>query len=272
MLERVARRLHAQHVELEVSDEAVDYLADAGYDPQYGARPLRRAIQRMLDDELSERLLAGEIEPGQHVRVDVSDGALPFEVRAEGRAGAVGAGTKAVTTGVEARGDRAVGQEPSPASPSAFAAMTQVLPPASRPALDDLRGSRRPPGPRSQGDWPPRTCSCTCCPSSARGNQEVAEKLQDDLGDAAATAVGVPPRWRCSGSSSSLVLQWAAEQPRDEGESRPCRLRRPCRRLQRLQRPHRLSRAAQAADESHAGRRLLRDPRAAPRLERPPPA
>jgi ATP-dependent Clp protease ATP-binding subunit ClpC len=76
LLDRVARRIHAQGVELEVSDEAVEYLANAGFDPQYGARPLRRAIQRLLEDELSERLLAGEIEPGQHVRVEVRDGKL----------------------------------------------------------------------------------------------------------------------------------------------------------------------------------------------------
>ena len=79
LLDRVARRMRAQGVELEVSDEAVQYLANAGFDPQYGARPLRRAIQRLLEDELSERLLAGEIEPGQRVRVDLRDGRLNVE-------------------------------------------------------------------------------------------------------------------------------------------------------------------------------------------------
>jgi ATP-dependent Clp protease ATP-binding subunit ClpC len=79
LLARVARRMHAQDVELEVSDEAVQYLANAGFDPQYGARPLRRAIQRLLEDELSERLLAGEIEPGQRVRVNLRDGRLSAE-------------------------------------------------------------------------------------------------------------------------------------------------------------------------------------------------
>jgi ATP-dependent Clp protease ATP-binding subunit ClpC len=79
LLARVARRMHAQGVELEVSDEAVQYLANAGFDPQYGARPLRRAIQRLLEDELSERLLAGEIQPGQRVRVDLRDGRLKAE-------------------------------------------------------------------------------------------------------------------------------------------------------------------------------------------------
>jgi ATP-dependent Clp protease ATP-binding subunit ClpC len=71
--------MHAQGVELEVSDEAVQYLANAGFDPQYGARPLRRAIQRLLEDELSEQLLAGDIEPGQRVRVDLRDGRLNAE-------------------------------------------------------------------------------------------------------------------------------------------------------------------------------------------------
>jgi ATP-dependent Clp protease ATP-binding subunit ClpC len=79
LLDRVARRMRAQDVELEVSDEAVQYLANAGFDPDYGARPLRRAIQRLLEDELSERLLAGEIEPGQRVRVGLSDGRLNVE-------------------------------------------------------------------------------------------------------------------------------------------------------------------------------------------------
>jgi ATP-dependent Clp protease ATP-binding subunit ClpC len=84
--------MHAQGVELEVSDEAVQYLANAGFDPQYGARPLRRAIQRLLEDELSERLLAGEIEPGQRVRVDLRDGRL--DVEAVPKAEAVGAASE----------------------------------------------------------------------------------------------------------------------------------------------------------------------------------
>jgi ATP-dependent Clp protease ATP-binding subunit ClpC len=71
--------MHAQGVELEVSDEAVEFLANAGFDPQYGARPLRRAIQRLLEDELSERLLAGDIEPGHGVRVELRDGRLHVE-------------------------------------------------------------------------------------------------------------------------------------------------------------------------------------------------
>jgi ATP-dependent Clp protease ATP-binding subunit ClpC len=95
LLGRVARRMHAQDVELEVSDEAVEYLANAGFDPEYGARPLRRAIQRLLEDELSERLLAGEIEPGQRVRVDLRDGRLNVETMPEAVAPAEATGARA---------------------------------------------------------------------------------------------------------------------------------------------------------------------------------
>jgi ATP-dependent Clp protease ATP-binding subunit ClpC len=86
LLARVGRRMHAQGVELEVTDEAVEYLANAGFDPQYGARPLRRAIQRLLEDELSQRLLAGDIEPDQRVRVDLRDGRLNAETVPEAEA------------------------------------------------------------------------------------------------------------------------------------------------------------------------------------------
>ena len=82
LLDRVARRMRAQHVELEVSDEAVSTSPTRGSTPQYGARPLRRAIQRLLEDQLSERLLSGEIEPGQRVIVDLEDGRLTFSVSA----------------------------------------------------------------------------------------------------------------------------------------------------------------------------------------------
>ena len=87
LLGRFARRMRAQGVELEVSDEAVQYPANAGFDPQYGARPLRRAIQRLLEDELSEGLLAGEIEPGHRVRIDLRDGRLHVDAVPEAEAG-----------------------------------------------------------------------------------------------------------------------------------------------------------------------------------------
>jgi ATP-dependent Clp protease ATP-binding subunit ClpC len=80
MLDRVARRLHAQHIDVEFTDAAVRFLADEGFDPEFGARPLRRTIQRFVDNELSRMLLSGELEPGDGVTADERDGSLQFEV------------------------------------------------------------------------------------------------------------------------------------------------------------------------------------------------
>jgi ATP-dependent Clp protease ATP-binding subunit ClpB len=63
-------------VTLEVTDAALDHLAAVGYDPAFGARPLRRAIQRELQDPLALKLLSGEITDGQTVKVDAADGGL----------------------------------------------------------------------------------------------------------------------------------------------------------------------------------------------------
>src|SRR5580765_551113 len=80
MLDRVARRLRAQHIEVEFSEAAVGHLAEIGFDPEFGARPLRRAIQRELENELSRLLLRGSIESGDRARVDYDDVQLTFDV------------------------------------------------------------------------------------------------------------------------------------------------------------------------------------------------
>src|SRR2546427_4231935 len=67
LLDRLERRLRAQHIELEFSDGAVKLLAHEGYDPEFGARPLARTIQRMVENALSRMVLTGEIEPGDKV-------------------------------------------------------------------------------------------------------------------------------------------------------------------------------------------------------------
>ena len=74
------RRLHAQDVSLEMSPEAVDWLAARGFQPEYGARPLRRTIQRELDNRLSRMLLNADLAPGQTVRVGTADDRLTFAV------------------------------------------------------------------------------------------------------------------------------------------------------------------------------------------------
>jgi ATP-dependent Clp protease ATP-binding subunit ClpC len=81
LLEQTRRRLHAQHVELEISERALDWLADRGFQPEFGARPLRRTIQRELDDELADLLLSGQLEPGDTVTVDVEDDRLQIRPR-----------------------------------------------------------------------------------------------------------------------------------------------------------------------------------------------
>ena len=78
MLQETQRRLHAQDVTLEFTPAAVDWIAQHGYQPEFGARPMRRVIQREVDNELSRRLLDGQINPGQEVIVDVEDGHLTF--------------------------------------------------------------------------------------------------------------------------------------------------------------------------------------------------
>jgi ATP-dependent Clp protease ATP-binding subunit ClpC len=80
MLEDTRRRLHAQDVTIEISTAAVDWLADRGFAPEFGARPLRRTIQRELDNRLSRLLLSADLAPGQQVTVDVAEGELTFKV------------------------------------------------------------------------------------------------------------------------------------------------------------------------------------------------
>ena len=80
LLDRLARRLRAQHIEVEFSDEAVKLLAREGFDPQFGARPLRRTIQRLVENELSRLVLSGEVEAGDKARVDADRDDLKFDV------------------------------------------------------------------------------------------------------------------------------------------------------------------------------------------------
>ena len=78
-LERLRDRLVERGVQLELTDEAKEHLAEAGWDPTYGARPLKRAIQRLVENPLSLRLLEGDFAEGDTVRVSVQGGELVFE-------------------------------------------------------------------------------------------------------------------------------------------------------------------------------------------------
>jgi ATP-dependent Clp protease ATP-binding subunit ClpC len=80
LLDRLGRRLHAQRIDVVFTDEAVRVLAQEGYDPEYGARPLRRTITRLVENELSRLVLGGDVEPGDRVTVGVVDGQLRFDI------------------------------------------------------------------------------------------------------------------------------------------------------------------------------------------------
>ena len=85
-LERLRARLAERKLSLELTDAAKEVLAEAGWDPTYGARPLKRALQRLVENPLAQRLLEGEFAEGDTIRVDAQNGELVFE-----RAGDAGA-------------------------------------------------------------------------------------------------------------------------------------------------------------------------------------
>jgi ATP-dependent Clp protease ATP-binding subunit ClpC len=70
-LEKVVREVRSQEMELKITDAAKSLLAKKGWDPQFGARPLRRAIQRMVEDELAEEMLKGSVGSGDHILADL---------------------------------------------------------------------------------------------------------------------------------------------------------------------------------------------------------
>ncbi|MFE7645355.1 ATP-dependent Clp protease ATP-binding subunit [Streptomyces phaeoluteigriseus] len=78
LLDGTRRLVHSQGIAVEFSEAAVDWLAERGYQPEYGARPLRRTIQREVDNQLSRLLLDGRVQEGARVTVDVQDGRLAF--------------------------------------------------------------------------------------------------------------------------------------------------------------------------------------------------
>ena len=80
LLDRLARRLRAQRIEVEFTEEAIELLAHEGFDPEFGARPLRRTIQRLVENELSRMVLSGALDPGSRVRVGTHGDELTFDV------------------------------------------------------------------------------------------------------------------------------------------------------------------------------------------------
>ena len=72
------KRLSERNITIELTDEAKAWLLKEGYDPAFGARPLRRAIQRNVENPLSNRILSGEVKDGAHIKVTVGDTGLNF--------------------------------------------------------------------------------------------------------------------------------------------------------------------------------------------------
>jgi ATP-dependent Clp protease ATP-binding subunit ClpC len=101
MLTQVADRLREQEITLTWDEKVTEKLAKDGYDPKFGARPLRRLIQRTVEDTLSEELLTGEVKLGQEIMLTVKDGKVVTEHAEEARCGT------------------AEEQEPAPAAPGA---------------------------------------------------------------------------------------------------------------------------------------------------------
>ena len=81
MLSTLSKRLEAMDIKITFTDEAVSAVADKGFDDNYGARPLRRAIQSEIEDALSEQMLDGKIAEGAEVVCDYKDGKFTFETK-----------------------------------------------------------------------------------------------------------------------------------------------------------------------------------------------
>jgi ATP-dependent Clp protease ATP-binding subunit ClpB len=78
-IDYLCHRLAERDLTLEITTEALDRLGEAGFDPVYGARPLKRAIQQQLENPLAQQILAGQYTPGEVIQVDVGDDGLRFE-------------------------------------------------------------------------------------------------------------------------------------------------------------------------------------------------
>ncbi|MBN9158795.1 MULTISPECIES: ATP-dependent Clp protease ATP-binding subunit [unclassified Microbacterium] len=90
---RLSDRLLDRDMTVELTDAAKDRLIEIGFDPTLGARPLRRAMQREVEDQLSEKILHGELNPGDHVHVDAVDGTFVFTTGPRGEKVSVGVNT-----------------------------------------------------------------------------------------------------------------------------------------------------------------------------------
>ena len=87
-ISKVMERLKAKNLQLQLDDKAKDLLVEKGYDPNYGARPMRRAVERFLEDPLAEEILRGNLHENDPIQVTVDQGKLTF-VQTASAAGAL---------------------------------------------------------------------------------------------------------------------------------------------------------------------------------------
>ena len=80
-LERLKKRLDERHISLKLASKTIDFLTESGFDPVYGARPLKRAIQKELETALARAVLSGGIKEGQHVTASVVNGKISFDLK-----------------------------------------------------------------------------------------------------------------------------------------------------------------------------------------------
>jgi len=80
MLQKVAQRLSEQGISIEVTEGAKNFLVEKGFDPQFGARPLRRAIQKNLEDPLAQEILSKKVKPDTKITADVQEGKIIFKL------------------------------------------------------------------------------------------------------------------------------------------------------------------------------------------------
>jgi ATP-dependent Clp protease ATP-binding subunit ClpB len=78
-IEHLRKRLQDRDMDLELSEAALDSLSEAGFDPVYGARPLKRAIQHSIENRLAQEILAAHFQPGDVIRVDIQGEELVFQ-------------------------------------------------------------------------------------------------------------------------------------------------------------------------------------------------
>jgi len=83
LMQDVRKRLEAEELTLRLSDAAIAFLVDEGYDEKFGARPLKRAIQRYLEDPLSEKILQAEFSSGDEIEVDLAPGGEALTLQVE---------------------------------------------------------------------------------------------------------------------------------------------------------------------------------------------